>query len=80
MTAARHRSADPGASFAAHAKRKLWRSRIHVNGRDHHLGYYASPEEARRAHAAAAEQFGLKLKGNLRARAPIAAKLEDRPV
>jgi hypothetical protein len=78
VTVPRHRSADQGASFAAHAKRKSWRSRIYVNGKDRQLGYFATPELARAAHAAAARQFGLKLKGNLFAGEHFAAKLEDR--
>jgi hypothetical protein len=65
-TIARHRSVNAGASFAAHAKRKLWRSRIYFDGRNHHLGYYKSAEEAKTAHAAAVRQFGLKLRAEAR--------------
>ena len=51
-----------GASLAIWAKRRPWRARIYVTGREVSLGYYSSAEEARAAHAAAAKQFGLKLK------------------
>jgi AP2 domain len=66
MTVPRHRSPDQGASFAAHAKRKRWRARIWINGRDRQLGYYDTQEEARQAHADAARRLGLKLKSEAR--------------
>jgi hypothetical protein len=50
---ARLRLADAGASFAAHAKKKRWRARIYLRGRQISLGYYDSPEAARQAHATA---------------------------
>jgi hypothetical protein len=46
MSAARHRSPSQGASFSTWAKRKPWRARVYVRGRDVHLGYYGSREEA----------------------------------
>jgi hypothetical protein len=79
MTAPRSRLPTQGASFAAHAKRKRWRARIYVNGKDRQLGYYDTQEEAREAHADAARHLGLKLKGNLHSGVPIPAKLEERP-
>jgi hypothetical protein len=66
MTAPRIRLVNQGASFAVHNKRKRWRARIFVNGKDRQLGYFDTQEEARRAHAMAAERFGLKLKSEAR--------------
>jgi hypothetical protein len=66
MTGPRARLPTSGASFTAHAKRKRWRARIWINGRDRQLGYYSSREEAIAAHAAAARHFGLKLKSEAR--------------
>jgi hypothetical protein len=62
MKAPRVRLPTQGASFAPQGKRKRWRARIWVNGRDLQLGYYSSREEAVEAHADAARHFGLKLK------------------
>jgi hypothetical protein len=66
MTAPRSRLPIHGASLATWAKRRPWRARIYVRGRDVHLGYFASPELAREAYADAARQFGLKLKSEAR--------------
>jgi hypothetical protein len=52
MTAApRPRLADHGASLASWAKKRPWRARIYVAGRHVSLGYFATQEEARAAHA-----------------------------
>lgn len=75
----RSRPAIAGASIAVWAKQRPWRARIYVGGKHLSLGYFASQQEARAAYAAAAKEFGLKLNGNLRAGAPITAKLEERP-
>jgi hypothetical protein len=53
MTAPRLRLADRGASHAAWAKKRQWRSRVYLKGKHISLGYYSSAEEARQAHAAA---------------------------
>jgi AP2 domain len=66
MTGPRARLPTAGASFAAHSKRKRWRARIWINGRDRQLGYFDTQEEARRAHADAARHLGLKLKSEER--------------
>jgi flavin-binding protein dodecin len=76
---ARARSVSQGASRAKWAKRRQWRARLWVGDREVSLGYYDSPEAARRAHAVAAERFGLKLKGKMFHVEQIAAKLEERP-
>jgi hypothetical protein len=60
MTAPRHRLPSQGASYSTWAKRKPWRSRVYVRGRD--VGYFGSREEAIEARADAVRQFGLKLK------------------
>jgi hypothetical protein len=62
VTTPRTRSADHGADFATYAKRKQWRARIFVDGRQLSLGYFATREEASAAHADAARKYGLKLK------------------
>lgn len=63
MTAPRHRSPSQGASFSTWAKRRPWRARVYVRGRDVHLGYYyGSREEAIEARADAVRQYGLRLK------------------
>jgi hypothetical protein len=54
--AARPRLADRGASLAGWAKRRPWLARVYIGGKDIHLGYFASPEEARAAHARAVEE------------------------
>jgi hypothetical protein len=66
MTAPRIRLVNQGASFAVHNKRKRWRARIFVNGKDRQLGYFDTQEEARRAHADAARHLGLRLKSEAR--------------
>jgi hypothetical protein len=58
---ARSRLPIHGASLAGWAKLKPWRARIYVGGRQLSLGYYYTKEEARAAHAAAAEKYGLRL-------------------
>jgi len=62
MTTPRPRLPTHGASRATWVKRRKWRSRIYLAGKDIHLGYFESAELAREAHAVAAKQFGLKLK------------------
>jgi hypothetical protein len=62
MIAPRHRLPSQGASFSTWAKRRPWRARVYVQGRDVHLGYFGSREEAIEARADALRQFGLKLK------------------
>jgi hypothetical protein len=66
MASARVRRSIHGASVAPWAMSKPWRARIFVNGRHLSLGYYATQEGARAAHAAAAEKHGLKLKPDIR--------------
>jgi hypothetical protein len=63
-----------GASLAHGTKRKRWRARAYIGGRDVHLGYFASQEEARAAHAAAVkahlgEKYLIAGPGPLRVRA-----------
>jgi len=58
--------ANQGASLAIHAKRRPWRARVFVRGRDVHLGYFSSREAAIEARADAVRQFGLKLKEEAR--------------
>jgi hypothetical protein len=41
-----------------------WRARLYHNGRDIHLGYYRSRQEAVEARVAAAKEFGLRLKSD----------------
>jgi hypothetical protein len=53
MTAARSRLPIHGASLAVWAKRRPWRARVYLGGKDLHLGYFATREEARAAHTAA---------------------------
>jgi hypothetical protein len=62
MTVPRHRLPSRGASFSSWAKKRPWRARVYVRGRDVHLGYYGSREEAVEARAAAVRHYGLKLK------------------
>jgi hypothetical protein len=53
---ARPRSPGHGASLSVWAKRarwRKWRSRIYLDGRNVHLGYFDTLEQARAAHAAA---------------------------
>jgi hypothetical protein len=60
MTAPRPRLASHGASPAAWVRRprwRKWRSRIYVNGKSKHLGYYDSPAEARAAFAEAVREY-----------------------
>jgi hypothetical protein len=73
MATARHRSPSQGASFSTWAKRKPWRARVYVRGRDVHLGYFGSREEAIEARADAVRQFGLKLKFEARSEAGVSA-------
>jgi hypothetical protein len=42
-----------GASLASWAKKRPWRARIWLDGRERSLGYFATKEEARQAHAIA---------------------------
>jgi hypothetical protein len=56
MTAARSRLPIHGASLAPWAKRKPWRARVYLGGKHLSLGYYATQEEARAAHAAAVKR------------------------
>ena len=57
----RHRRrAEHGASQAAWAGRpewQAWRARIWLAGRNVHLGYFASEEEAQAAHARAVKAY-----------------------
>jgi hypothetical protein len=53
MTAPRPRLPTHGASLAAWAKRRPWRARVYLGGKHLSLGYFATREEARAAHAAA---------------------------
>jgi hypothetical protein len=60
MTAVHRRRAGQGASRAAWAKRAkwgAWRARVYLAGRNVHLGYFDSREEARAAHAIAVKRF-----------------------
>ena len=57
MTAPHCRLTAHGASLAANtALRKPWRSWLYLNGKDLHLGYYASKAEALEAHADAVRE------------------------
>jgi hypothetical protein len=47
------RRAGQGASLNPRVMERPWRARIFVDGKNHHLGYYASKELAREAHTAA---------------------------
>jgi hypothetical protein len=61
-----------GASLAHWTKRKRWRARAYIGGRDVHLGYFESAELARAAHAVKAhlgERFLIAGPGPLRVRA-----------
>ena len=64
MTSSRHRHRLPthGASLATWAKTRPWRARIYFGGKERSLGYFATKEEAREAHADAARHLGLRLK------------------
>jgi hypothetical protein len=42
-----------GASLASWCKRKPWRARVYLGGRQRSLGYFSTREEARAAHTAA---------------------------
>jgi hypothetical protein len=53
---ARPRLATSGDSLAVWAKRRPWRARIYLAGKERSLGYFASPEEARAAHAKAVQE------------------------
>ena len=55
MITPRHRQPSHGASLS-HAKLNCWRARIYVAGRNIHLGYFGTAEEARAAHAVAVKQ------------------------
>jgi hypothetical protein len=66
MTMPRTTSANQGACLAAKGNRKPWRARIYVDGRDVHIGYFATKEEALAAHAAAAERHGFMVKQGTR--------------
>jgi hypothetical protein len=59
---ARHRLLTHGASLADWSKSKPWRARIYFGGKERSLGYFATREEARQAHADAARHLGIKLK------------------
>jgi hypothetical protein len=49
-----HRLVNHGASLAARPTLRCpWRARIYIGGKDRHLGYFATREEAKAAHAAA---------------------------
>jgi hypothetical protein len=56
MTAPRHRLPSQGASLAAWSKKRPWRARVYLAGKERSLGYFATREEARAAHAAAVKQ------------------------
>ena len=62
MTVHRPRLSIHGASLATWAKTRPWRARIYYAGRERSLGYFATKEEARAAHADAARHLGIKLK------------------
>jgi hypothetical protein len=55
MTAHRRR-AGQGASLVPDVMCRPWRGRIYVGGKAIHLGYFATAEEARAAHAAAVKE------------------------
>jgi hypothetical protein len=55
MAAARSRLVN-GASLAGWSKSKPWRARIYIAGRHISLGYYATREEAKAAHAEAVRE------------------------
>jgi hypothetical protein len=55
-TTARPRQPDRGASFVPGALPRPWRARVYLGGRHISLGYYATREEARAAHAIAVKQ------------------------
>ncbi len=44
-----------GYSFKKNLKTKPWQAQIHVDGKQHHLGYFATKEEARQAYLKAKE-------------------------
>jgi hypothetical protein len=53
----RHRRpAGAGASLAPGIMARPWRGRIFIAGKNRHLGYYATKEEAKAAHAAAVQE------------------------
>jgi hypothetical protein len=53
----RHRLVNHGASLAARPTLRCpWRARIYVGGKHLSLGYYATREEAKRAHADAVKE------------------------
>jgi hypothetical protein len=62
MARARRRLPIHGASLAPWAKMRPWRARIYFGGKERSLGYFATKEEARAAHADAARHLGLRLK------------------
>jgi hypothetical protein len=45
-----------GASLAAWSKRRPWRARVYIAGEERSLGYFATKEEARAAHAEAVKR------------------------
>jgi hypothetical protein len=53
----RPRLADHGASLARWTMHRPWRARVYVGGKDLHLGYFATREEAKAAHAAAVKAY-----------------------
>jgi hypothetical protein len=57
MTASRHRLPNCGASMATWTwLERPWRARLYLNGKQLHLGYYATKAEAREAYADAAKE------------------------
>jgi hypothetical protein len=59
---ARSRLVNHGASLADWSESKPWRARIYFGGKERSLGYFATKEEARQAHADAARHLGIRLK------------------
>ena len=53
----RHRLVNHGASLASRPTLlRRWRARIYIGGKDVHLGYFATREEAKAAHAEAVRE------------------------
>jgi hypothetical protein len=50
-------SGHKGLKFVARMRRRPWRSVVHLNGKDIHLGYFATREEAAVAHEDAVQKL-----------------------
>jgi hypothetical protein len=77
--AVHRRPAMAGASLAPWVMHRPWRARIFVAGRNCHLGYFCTREEARAAHdAAVKERLGeAYLKSNARAGARCGTRVSE---